>query len=591
MEARNRRLVEWYGKVQRGEIKLPRFQRFEAWDWRRIVSMMNTIINNLPLGITLVLEVGEDEQFVSRYLSSAPDNGGRVLEHLLDGQQRLTALWRVLNNNYEFQTFFVYIPEFDEEQSSGIDEPTIFCRGRYYRNNNVRYPMWCDIPENSLRRGMIPTNLLKPEDIQEEIDQWINAATEYKKPKDPDKFEEWFNWKKSISDKILDLRSTIRNYNLPYLSLPASTSKEVALDVFINMNTNSKPLTHYDIIKAEIESELGQSLDDKLNKLLEDYPAIERYDGASRLILNTSALLQNKFPNQKGALDMDKRLMVEQWDTMVSGLDKMATLLAGEGIYDDQRLPTNAVLWVIASLYSVIPDSGDRRGWCERILRKYLWRAFLTDRYENSASTHAYYDYVALRKVFVDQAPESDVPIFDESEYEIATLSQLVSASWPKSATILGRAVLAITLKLGALDFATEERASVHTIAGRHYHHIFPDALLREAGISNSFIAMNCALINDKTNLNIGRKEPLSYLKERYEWADRDIIRYRLSSHLIPLEELANGGYENLTDDERHEKVRKDYNAFIQKRGEMFESVAKKLCQGQPITLSEMIRT
>jgi len=91
MEARNRRLVEWYGKVQRGEIKLPRFQRFEAWDWRRIVSMMNTIINNLPLGITLVLEVGEDEQFVSRYLSSAPDNGGRVLEHLLDGQQRLTA--------------------------------------------------------------------------------------------------------------------------------------------------------------------------------------------------------------------------------------------------------------------------------------------------------------------------------------------------------------------------------------------------------------------------------------------------------------------------------------------------------------------
>lgn len=89
--------------------------------------------------------------------------------------------------------------------------------------------------------------------------------------------------------------------------------------MFINMNTNSKPLTHYDIIKAEIESELGQSLDDKLDRLLEDYPAIERYDGASRLILNTSALLQNKLPNQKGALDMDKRLMVEQWEIMANG--------------------------------------------------------------------------------------------------------------------------------------------------------------------------------------------------------------------------------------------------------------------------------
>lgn len=48
MEAPNRRLEDWYRKVQRGEIKLPSFQRFEEGDWRSITSMMNTIINNLP---------------------------------------------------------------------------------------------------------------------------------------------------------------------------------------------------------------------------------------------------------------------------------------------------------------------------------------------------------------------------------------------------------------------------------------------------------------------------------------------------------------------------------------------------------------
>jgi hypothetical protein len=37
------------------------------------------------------------------------DNGTKVLEHLLDGQQRLTALWRVLHNNYEDETYFVYV--------------------------------------------------------------------------------------------------------------------------------------------------------------------------------------------------------------------------------------------------------------------------------------------------------------------------------------------------------------------------------------------------------------------------------------------------------------------------------------------------
>lgn len=136
---------------------------------------------------------------------------------------------------------------------------------------------------------------------------------------------------------------------------------------------------------------------------------------------------------------------------------------------------------------------------------------------------------------------------------------------------------------------SVEERASLHTILDRHYHHIFPDALLSEAGISNSFIAMNCALINDKTNLNIGRKEPLSYLRERHELADRDVVKYRLSSHLIPLEEFANGGYEELSDSERHVKVRKDYSAFIKKGGALFEAAAKKLCQGHPITANEIV--
>lgn len=98
MEARNRKIEDWYGKIERGEIKLPRFQRFEAWDWRRISSLMTTITKNLPLGITLILEVGEKEQFISRYLSTAPETNGRVFEQLLDGQGKSPLLIRKPNN-------------------------------------------------------------------------------------------------------------------------------------------------------------------------------------------------------------------------------------------------------------------------------------------------------------------------------------------------------------------------------------------------------------------------------------------------------------------------------------------------------------
>lgn len=597
MEARNRLLKDWYGKIERGEIKLPRFQRFEAWDWRRISSLTNTITHNLPLGITLVLEVGGEEKFVSRYLATAPQPNNHVLEHLLDGQQRLTALWRVLHNNYENQTFFVYIPEFDHYGDKESEEEFIFCRSRYKRANGQKYPLWCDIPTDCLMRGMIPTHLLKPIDMQSEIDEWISYATNHKRPTEPEKLEAFFNWKKSISDKIKDLRSIVANYNLPYLSLPSNTEKDVALEVFINMNTNSKPLSTYDIIVAEVESELGQSLHDKQNELVERFPDVARYDDVSRLILNTSSLLQDKLPNQKGAWDMNKTTMVANWEIMCNGLDKMAQILQSEGVYDDNRLPTNAILWVLAALYNAIPESGDKKGWAESILKKYIWRSFFTNRYENSAATHAYYDYLALKKVITGTTKESgevfsltDVPIFNEKEYEIANANELINSAWPKNATIRGRAVLAITTKLGAYDFATEEKVNAVNIESRHYHHIFPDSLLEEAGIENSFIAMNCALIADKTNLNIGRKDPLKYLKERYKWANEETVEFRLKSHLIPKTELATGGYENLDESVRKEKIKADYDTFITKRAQFFALAAKKLCKGEHINANEIIQ-
>ena len=96
-KAQDRTLSVWFQKLQNGEIKLPRFQRFQAWDKKRITSLLETITYNLPLGITLLLEVDE-EKFISRYLATAPETGVKVNEHLLDGQQRLTSLWRSMHN-------------------------------------------------------------------------------------------------------------------------------------------------------------------------------------------------------------------------------------------------------------------------------------------------------------------------------------------------------------------------------------------------------------------------------------------------------------------------------------------------------------
>lgn len=595
MEARNRNLKDWYGKVQRTEIKLPRFQRFEAWDRNRICSLVETIIKNLPLGITLILEVGDNEKFISRPIATAPNDGSRVYEHLLDGQQRLTSLWRVLQNNYDSETYYIYLKDLDEyDGDADMEDQTVYWRGRYYKKNGDRYPLWCDDPYRTLQRGFIPTQLLRPEDIQSEIDAWLDEALEPIKAEatTAELIQSYFEKRQKVSDTIRDLRSGIANYNLPYLSLPSSTDKAVALDVFINMNTNSKPLSTYDIIVAEVESVMGQSLHDLESELNSNCPQIAEYEELSKLILNTAALLQNQLPNQRGAWDMDKREMVNQWATLERGLQRMAAFLKSEGIYDSSRLPTNAVLAVLAALYRDIPEAGDKLGQDELLLKRYIWNAFFTDRYENSAATHAFSDFNGLRRVITGAVKNNgepytveDIPIF--SEHTMVEAEELLTAEWPKRASIRGRAVLAVINRLGALDFSTGERLDTNNISKRHYHHVFPDALLKESEIE-SYLSLNCALITDKTNISIGRKDPLKYLKERYQWTSESIVHERLQSHLIPVQELANGGYEDLSDANKKAKLQQDFDAFLSARAKLVSAAAKRLAAGHQLSPTEL---
>lgn len=605
--AQDRQIAVWFQKIENGEIKLPRFQRPQAWDRNRVCSLLDTVTKNLPLGVTLLLNV-DQEQFVSRYLVSAPETGSRVTEHLLDGQQRLTALWRSLHNNYDDSKYFLYIRKFDkyldENEIDTEDESSVFCRTRWVNKNGINMPLWADIPSESFNRGLIPLELLRPGDIASEYEKWVNDAINPIKPQSgienyEEKLFEWMSLKNEILTTIRDYRETISHFNLPYLALPSQTSKETALQVFINMNTNSKPLSQYDIIRAEIEGVKGVSLDDYQNKLNSLYPNVKYYFELPFLILATSALMQDKLPNQRGMWDMKKDLMVENWDKMSIGLSKMSIFMESQGVYDQNRLPTNAVLSVIAALYTYIPENLDARGSFEILLRKYLWSSFFTDRYENSAASNAYNDFMALKNIITGKLndkglkyTENDVPVLDRTKYPLASEEELMRVGWPKRENIRARGIMAVFTKLGAFDFADGSQLSRQVLleSKRHYHHVFPDALLKEAEVE-SFLALNCALITDKTNLNISNKDPYRYLMERYEWTSEDIVHSRLKSHLIPIQELKNGGYEGLDDEKRIEKIKLDFEIFITKRANYVVKAVNELAQGKEISANDIINS
>ncbi|MCB0097193.1 MAG: DUF262 domain-containing protein, partial [Caldilineaceae bacterium] len=602
-KAQDRTLGVWFQAIQQGQVKLPRFQRYEAWDRGRITSFLNTIINNLPVGVTLALDVAGEEKFISRYIVSAdPAVQGTVTQHLLDGQQRLTAFWRAMHNNYEWEDYFIYLPTFDQQWNHS-DEIEVYCQGRWTNKKGSRRPVWADHPAKCLERGLVPIDLLCPGDKATAVDEWIKTATLDMKPSkdDPDAFEKLESYtaiKESLKQEINTLRERVTHFNLPYLSLPSNTPKDVALQVFINMNTNSKPLSLYDIIVAEVESVAGKSLHDLEEHLVSKCPKAARFGDVRNLILATSALLQEKTPNNKGMVEMDKQVLLDNWEKLENGLERMANLLESQGVFDEARLPTSNVLAVVAAAYELVPEHGDFVAKAEKLLRAYLWSSFFTDRYENSAASRAYADFIGVKgkhrgiKAFLstpdfDEAALAEVPVFNRQEHELADVDALLAAGWPKKVGIEARGILAVSNYFGAHDFADSKPASFESIQKREYHHIFPDALLSEAGI-DSYYALNCALITWKTNRIIGRKDPLDYLKERVQWADELAVSNRLKTHLVSFDLLSKAHYQGLDGEALKAKLEADFNQFMRARAQLVHKAVTRLSVGEQPSLDSI---
>jgi len=487
---------------------------------------------------------------------------------LLDGQQRLTAIWKALNDGYENRTYFAVLTP-DAE-----DDSLVRSFSRWTRNGQ-RYPLWADQPKEQLNRSLVPMRLLNPETTTQEVQEWCRLAA--------DSIED--SW--DTQNLIAPLQTAVREANLPYLELPVQTPPDEAIDVFIKMNTTSIRLSAWDIVVAQLEAATGQSLHDLEGSLRSAVPHAERYVEVPDLVLRVAALREDRAPTESSFMRLDMERLSSEWEAIERGVDGAISFLDEEHVFDQHRLPTVAVVPVLASIWSQMPQSLDAHGEARTLLRQYLWRSFFTERYERGAATAALQDHRGLKARLVGGTTDSDVPILDDTRFPIAEVGEIEGAPWPRLRNTLARGILAVSLRGGGRDFADDAPASRESLLMREYHHLFPSALLKNEGLmdeSEINLALNCALVTWNTNRNISAKEPLAYLRERVARAPlgEDQIRSRLGSHIIPFESLNVGGYSAIEDEEqRVARIRSDYGRFIHTRAEAIHRVVERLCNGE----------
>lgn len=565
MEPRIKTIEQWFSMIEQGQVVLPRFQRHEAWKHTQIVGLFENILRKpvLPVGTLLVLEVGNEQPFRYRPIVGAPEPKGRPTMHLLDGQQRMTALWRSLTGNYPDLDLFVSlgVPEKSEETDGDAPSPDLpnIERIKRWKVKTGRKPFWADDPVQCFERDLVPITCLRPGGAGEkQLEEWLSVLRE--NGTEPG----------SKLGRIYDLRQRIAGYVIPFLSLGCDTSRETALDVFIKMNTSASPLKDFDIVVAQLEEASGKSLHSFVDELLEEHPAARDFGKIEDIILSVAALLAEKPPLKRTYLETDfGGTLGENWPRIMNGFGRGLEFLQSEAIFNEKCLPTDVAVYLVCALWADVPEHGfDAEGNARVLLRKALWRACYTDRYGKTSATRSYADYRALKSMLGTPALESRCDLFDEDHYPLPEAAEIMLAGWPSRKDRLPRATLATALRHGGYDFADGAPATAATLRRREYHHVFPvDVLDGDRGDETVNRAMNCALITWKTNRKIAANTPREYIEKRAEAASlgEDIVQQRLRSHLIPYKELMAG----------------DYQAFLEARAELVAVSMRQLCSGK----------
>ena len=585
-----RSVAEWLTEIHSGSLRLPEFQRDVVWNQNQVCDLLEAILSSRPVGCLLLLPKNEtpEEQFRVR-----PFEGIELLEDkysslVLDGQQRLSALCRALAGTDK--DFRYFIRTSGEADSSRVDVSVLAYR---------KTLQWVNDPLKIYLRELIPADIL-----------WVDSPDSQDSEKIHSFIESWYDEVDRLAENSTDgyatttsrkrqnrtsgLSDRVRNFQLPFIQLRDGTSKLDAIDTFIKTNTSSQRLRTFDIVVGELLAAHESQLRDHRDHLFEKIPAIENYLDETEvgdLILKIACLTQDLTPTERQYSKTEVLSFVaNDLNKIIEGISWTIERLCADRIFDKQRLPSVIPLRVLPALHQSIPIELRSRsmGNINKTARAYMWRAFATERYSRSAATLLKDDYEALRRLIVNNQDEEESPYWDSVNFPVPNVAKLLDADWPKRASRLPRTILAVANRSGAKDISSDSEINQDNVRFREYHHLYPKGFLQEnAPRVDPNRAVNCVLIEARSNRSAAAKEPITYFNELCKVSsggtkisEKDIAE-RLRSHVVQSDDLF---LRNAL------SVSRSYEAFCRGRAKLIEKHLQQLVLGSTPSVQHTVK-
>lgn len=242
-------LSDLLNRVRAGRLQLPDFQRDWIWDHDHIASLLATVTQDYPMGVLMALQTGGAMRFKSRPLAGITLTGNVEPESLLlDGQQRLTALYQVLRSQGPVesedgrgnkQRLWYYI-DIDEAIAPGVDRghAIITVPEDRVRRTNFNREIELDLSTQAkeFAQGLFPLRIILDSGATED---WRFAYV----GGDSARHETWKKFKSEVVEQVV-------GYKVPVIELDRSTTRDAVCTVFEKVNTQGVVLSVFELLTA-----------------------------------------------------------------------------------------------------------------------------------------------------------------------------------------------------------------------------------------------------------------------------------------------------------------------------------------------------
>lgn len=509
------------GDIERGNIKIPRFQRDFVWTKEKSAQLIDSILKGYPIGTFIIWKTKESLRAVRNLgkveLPETPP--GDFVHYVLDGQQRLTSLYASIKGleiereerKDDFSRMYVDLAAEEDQQIVTTDVSS---------KDPAAVLKVVDLLES---KGSILRQY--PEDFQDIIDEY---------------------------------RDRLKTYTFSVVSVNEAPI-DVATEIFTRINVTGKPLSTFEIMVAKTfepnwadpeSGELGFDLGQKYEEIIDDLIEVKYETVPAIVILQAVSAILTKECAKKDILKLDKQEFIDVWPDAVEAIYSAVDYFRNSyGIPVSKLLPYNALLVPFSYFFYYHPDrpTGEK----QKYLQDFFWRSSLGARYSFASESKLAQDLDRIDLILEDQLPTYDYPVDTNASF-------IKDNGWFSAGRSYIKALLCLMTYQHPRSFVDNYLVHVSNdwlkqANSKNYHHFFPKAYLPKVGYKEweaNHIA-NITIVDDFLNKRkIKDKPPKIYMSEFKK--SNPSIAETMKSHLIDVDEF--GVWDN------------DYEKFIDKR-------------------------